>query len=117
MVLSLKFMCCSVRDFAYDSPAAPERVSLRFSDGSSGQGEVLIGADGIHSQVRRAMRSARDTEPHYAGWSLWTGLSRLPTAGLEGQIWNLIGESDGRVFLLIDVGGGISIGDLQPIVP
>jgi 2-polyprenyl-6-methoxyphenol hydroxylase-like FAD-dependent oxidoreductase len=57
------------------------------------------------------MASSRDTEPHYAGWSLWTGLSRLPSTSaahgvLEGQIWNLIGEEHGRVFLLIDVGGG-----------
>ncbi|KAL1857939.1 hypothetical protein Plec18170_003163 [Paecilomyces lecythidis] len=32
--------------------ASPEKVQLEFTDGTSAEGDVLIGADGIHSKVR-----------------------------------------------------------------
>jgi 2-polyprenyl-6-methoxyphenol hydroxylase-like FAD-dependent oxidoreductase len=47
-------------------------VTAIFSDGSRAQGELLIGADGIHSTVRRQF--APETQPRYAGYVCWRGI-------------------------------------------
>jgi 2-polyprenyl-6-methoxyphenol hydroxylase-like FAD-dependent oxidoreductase len=47
-------------------------VIASFADGSTAEGEVLIGADGIRSTVRQ--RYVPELAPRYAGYTAWRGL-------------------------------------------
>lgn len=49
-----------------------ERVTAYFADGSQATGDLLIGADGIRSNVRAQM--APQARPAYAGYVAWRGL-------------------------------------------
>ena len=53
----------------------PDGVRVEFQDGSTAEGDLLIGADGLHSVVRDVV-GARDAEP--TGWCSWQGLVTLP---------------------------------------
>jgi len=47
-------------------------VTAIFTDGSRASGDLLIGADGVHSTVRRLLMP--QVEPRYAGYVHWRGL-------------------------------------------
>jgi 2-polyprenyl-6-methoxyphenol hydroxylase-like FAD-dependent oxidoreductase len=49
-----------------------QSVMAIFADGSRAQGDLLIGADGIHSTVRRQFLPS--VQPRYAGYVAWRGL-------------------------------------------
>jgi 2-polyprenyl-6-methoxyphenol hydroxylase-like FAD-dependent oxidoreductase len=49
-----------------------QSVVAIFADGSRAQGDLLIGADGIHSTVRRQFLPS--VQPRYAGYVLWRGV-------------------------------------------
>ncbi len=53
-------------------------VELRFEDGSRAKGGVLVGADGLHSQIRRQLFGA--AVPRFTGQVAWRGL--VPMHGL-----------------------------------
>src|SRR5262249_59151618 len=56
-------------------------VSVKFGDGSTGAYDLVIGADGIHSTVRRLALDA--TPPVYGGDMVWRRVAppRAPPAG------------------------------------
>ncbi|HEV8628554.1 MAG TPA: monooxygenase [Acidimicrobiia bacterium] len=49
----------------------PDEVTVILDDGSTERFDVLVGADGYRSSVRRAVRP--DVRPAYAGYVLWRG--------------------------------------------
>lgn len=53
-------------------------VRVEFSDGSWAEGDLVIGADGLHSTVRETLGAQR-AEP--TGWCSWQGLVTLPYLG------------------------------------
>ncbi len=60
--------CLSVR------PAGPQVVAA-FADGTEVLADLVIGADGVHSQVRRCLWNR---ESAYAGTATWQGAASLP---------------------------------------
>jgi 2-polyprenyl-6-methoxyphenol hydroxylase-like FAD-dependent oxidoreductase len=78
---------------------ADDRVGARTADGSEEQADLLVGADGIDSVVRRSLVDAR---PVYTGYTAWRGVASVPVeAGRVTESWGV-----GERFGLIDIGGG-----------
>jgi FAD-dependent urate hydroxylase len=53
-----------------------DRVVARFAGGQTAAGAVLVGADGLHSVVRRQLLA--DGPPRYRGDTAWRGLAPAP---------------------------------------
>jgi FAD-dependent urate hydroxylase len=64
-------------------------VRVEFDDGSSAEGDLLIGADGLHSMVRNVVGAQR-AEP--TGWCSWQGLVTLPEIAGTDDALMIIGE-------------------------
>ena len=67
----------------------PDEARLDFADGSSAQGDLLIGADGLHSVVRTIV-GARPAKP--TGWCSWQGLVTLAGIADPHVATMMIGE-------------------------
>jgi len=61
--------------------ARSKSIVAYFADGSSAEGDVLIGADGIRSTARTQYLS--DVKPQYAGYVAWRGL--VPEQEISGR--------------------------------
>lgn len=63
-------------------PGAPGCVVARFADGSSAVGDLVLGADGLNSTVRRL--TAPDARPRYAGQRVFYGYTTdAPATGVD----------------------------------
>ncbi|MEV5123396.1 FAD-dependent oxidoreductase [Streptomyces decoyicus] len=70
----------------------PDEVTAHFADGSAATGDLLIGADGLSSTVRRLI--APGAEPVYAGQSVFYGYTRsAPVAEETGHITMVRGST------------------------
>jgi 2-polyprenyl-6-methoxyphenol hydroxylase-like FAD-dependent oxidoreductase len=58
-------------------------ICARFADGQEAHGDVLIGADGLHSVIRAQLFGA--AKPKYAGYTCWRGVAHI--TGLETWAW------------------------------
>jgi 2-polyprenyl-6-methoxyphenol hydroxylase-like FAD-dependent oxidoreductase len=69
------------------------------ADGREEQGDLLVGADGLGSVVRRAIA---DVPIRYAGYTAWRGVSSVPVEpGRLTESWGV-----GERFGLVDIGRG-----------
>lgn len=81
-------------------------VVARFADGREERGDLLIGADGLHSRVRAKLHG--DVPPRYAGYLAWRGVvtytdSRFPAGHAwevhgQGSRFGLVHIDDARVY-------------------
>jgi 2-polyprenyl-6-methoxyphenol hydroxylase-like FAD-dependent oxidoreductase len=55
-----------------------QRVAVTFTDGSEGEYDLVVGADGIRSQMRRMLGIV--TEPRSVGMTIWRVLAERPAA-------------------------------------
>jgi FAD-dependent urate hydroxylase len=78
---------CNVRTVGVVS--THDGVRVDFEDGSSAEGDVLIGADGLHSVVRGVV-GAQPAKP--TGWCSWQGLVTLPDVADTHVAQMIIGE-------------------------
>jgi 2-polyprenyl-6-methoxyphenol hydroxylase-like FAD-dependent oxidoreductase len=78
------------------------RVTLRFTDGSSGSCVLLIGADGLRSTVRAQLLG--DEPPRESGLVAYRGVVTMDAPELAGELWGADGVfgvaplSGGRVY-------------------
>ncbi|WP_431957833.1 FAD-dependent monooxygenase [Nocardia lijiangensis] len=73
-------------------------VDVSFSDGSSGHYDVVVGADGVHSELRRTVNP--DARVRYAGQICWRFVT-TNTVGIDSwTVW--LGR--GTTFLAVPVG-------------
>ncbi len=78
-----------------------EAVVARFANGAEARGDVLVGADGIHSVVRAKLH--QNESVRYAGYTAWRCVTKFDAAGVvTGETWG-----QGRRFGLIPMSGGL----------
>jgi 2-polyprenyl-6-methoxyphenol hydroxylase-like FAD-dependent oxidoreductase len=60
-------------------------ICARFADGREGRGDLLIGADGLHSVIRTQLFGP--TKPRYGGYICWRGIAHTDRTNLETWSW------------------------------
>ncbi|HYG62370.1 MAG TPA: FAD-dependent monooxygenase [Thermoanaerobaculia bacterium] len=84
--------------------ARPDGVTVRFRDGGTADGALLVGADGIRSAVRAQLLG--DGEPLYSGYVAWRGVTpaggAVPEETVEtwgpGRRFGIVPIDHGRVY-------------------
>jgi len=84
---------------------ADRRVLVGFSDGSSGDYDLVVGADGIHSTVSAV--TMREGSPVYAGQMVWRSISPTRPHGVTNM---MVLMGDDRYFGLVPMGDGRTYG-------
>ena len=60
-------------------------VRARFANGIEAQGDILVGADGLHSTIRSQLFGI--IKPAYVGYTCWRGVAHIDRTGLERYVW------------------------------
>jgi 2-polyprenyl-6-methoxyphenol hydroxylase-like FAD-dependent oxidoreductase len=89
-----------------------DHVSVGFSDGSTGDYDLVVGADGIKSTVRALTLTA--AAPSDLGAMNWRSIAPIRPAGLTGLQMHL---GDGCTFGLVPMGAGRTYGFAYVIQP
>ncbi|MEV0387846.1 NAD(P)/FAD-dependent oxidoreductase [Nonomuraea sp. NPDC050643] len=76
----------------------PERAEVRLAGGRTVRGDVLVGADGRRSAVRRALWG--DDPAALSGWVTWQGFTTRPTALTEERRAVMIAGGNGLCGLI-----------------
>ena len=79
-----------------------ERVTMSLDSGEQLEGDVLVGADGLHSTVRASLLG--DGAPRYAGYTGWRAVTEFEHESLRGRMTETWGR--GVRFGLIPIGSG-----------
>ena len=88
------------------------RVSVGFSDGSTEDYDLVVGADGIRSTVRALTLTA--AAPSDLGAMNWRSIAPIRPAGLTGLQMHM---GDGSMFGLVPMGAGSAYGFAYVIQP
>lgn len=72
------YQCVGVREVR-------DTVVAEFDDGRRAEGDVLVGADGLHSIVRAALHGAR--RPRYAGCTAWRSVVPFTRSVQAAETW------------------------------
>jgi 2-polyprenyl-6-methoxyphenol hydroxylase-like FAD-dependent oxidoreductase len=69
-------------------------VTVEFADGSTARTDVLIGADGLRSSVRSALRHGHEVALRHSGYTAWQAITHLPGEDIvpSGTFFNLWGR-------------------------
>jgi FAD-dependent urate hydroxylase len=86
-----------------DVEATEDSVTAIFENGHRATGDVLVGADGIHSQVREYVLG-RPVEPRYADYVNWNGIVDARPGLCEPDNW-VIYVGQGRRASMMPIGG------------
>lgn len=78
-----------------------DHVTAHFADGSEARGDILVGADGFGSTVRRQLLG--DAPPRYSGHAIWQGYSEVQhELAPYGHFRLYVGRGRRFVFLHVD---------------
>jgi FAD-dependent urate hydroxylase len=80
-------------------------VVARFADGTTATGDLLVGADGVHSATRRLLDPAAP-EARYVGLVNFGGYTPAPAAGAEPGNWYMIFGKRAFFGYVLDRAGG-----------
>jgi len=69
--------------------AAAGGVTASFEDGSQATGDLLVGADGIHSVTRRLI-DPQAPDGRYVGLTNWGGITHGASLAVEREAWHMI---------------------------
>jgi FAD-dependent urate hydroxylase len=90
-------MCC------VDVEETDEGITAIFENGHRATGDVLVGADGIHSQVREYVLG-KTIEPRYADYVNWNGIVAAQPGLCDPDNW-VIYVGQGRRASMMPIGG------------
>jgi len=105
-------VCCRLSTSVTSLVEDDSHVSVRFSDGSTGDYDLVVGADGIKSTVRTLTLTT--TAPSYLGAMNWRGIAPIRPAGLTALQLHL---GQGCVFGLVPMGAGCTYGFAYVLLP
>jgi FAD-dependent urate hydroxylase len=88
-----------------DADAGPDGVVARFEDGTRATGDVLVGADGVHSVTRRLIDPAAPNG-RYVGLVNFGGYTHEAAAGAEPGVWYMIFGRRAFFGYVVDPAGG-----------
>ncbi|GGN43270.1 FAD-dependent monooxygenase [Deinococcus daejeonensis] len=88
----------------------PDGVEVTFSTGSAQRFDAVIGADGLHSSVRRLMFG--HVPQRYAGYTSWRFVVRMPGPRHMVELWG-----QGSRLGLVPIGGGQTYGYITANAP
>ncbi len=71
-------------------------VTVQLVSGKKIEGDILIGADGIHSVIRKHLRD--DRQPKYAGYTCWRGLIAIDRVSPLFRSKGVLGMGPGCLF-------------------
>jgi FAD-dependent urate hydroxylase len=86
-------------------PTPDGGVTAGFEDGSSATGDLLVGADGVHSRVRQLIDPTAPA-PRYAGLVNFGGYTPEPAAGATPGVWHMIFGRRAFFGYVVDPAGG-----------
>ena len=80
--------CIGITESVFSPGSQTGSISLKFSDGTTEQGDLVIGTDGIHSQIRKHL------DPHGAHEPIFSGQMGIGGMFQRADILPKVGASD-----------------------